>query len=99
MPEVLLTLHCAAADSESVADALRIVTAAPLHMRGEDVRGRDFGDASPAEQVMATLKRAAIECIEDEGRIAELVEAAGKARRRSPLRWHVTPVLARGRIS
>ena len=97
MPEVMLTLHCAAADSECVADALRMVTAAPLHIRSEDVRGRDFGNASPAEQVTATLKRAAIECIEDEARIDELVEAAGKARRRSPLRWHVTPVLSRGR--
>jgi hypothetical protein len=98
MSEVLLTLHCATADIESIVDALRCVTQAPLHIRTEDVRGRDFRDAGPAEQVTATLKRTAIECIEDEALIARLIEVVGAAKRRSPVRWHLTPVTARGRI-
>lgn len=99
MPEVLLTLHCAQADTESIIDALRGITQAPLHTRAENVRGRDFGDAGPAEQVTATLKRTAIECIEDEALIDRLIKVVGTAKRRSPVRWHLTPVTARGRIS
>jgi hypothetical protein len=99
MSEVLLTLHCAEADTESIIDALRSVTDAPLHIRAESVRGRDFGDADPAEQVTATLRRSAIECIEDEAQIAKLIAAVGGAKRRSAVRWHLTPVTARGRIT
>jgi hypothetical protein len=99
MAEVLLTLHCATADFESIVDALRDITQAPLHIRAENVRGRDFGDADPAEQVTATLKRTAIECIEDEALIARMIEVVSAAKRRSSVRWHLTPVTARGRIS
>lgn len=99
MAEVLLTLHCAEADTESVVDALRAVTQVPLHIRAESVRGRDFGDAGPAEQVTATLKRTAIECIEDEAQIDRLIGAVAAARRRTSVRWHLTLITARGRIS
>jgi hypothetical protein len=99
MAETLLTLHCAEADTESIVDALRLFTDAPLHIRAESVRGRDFGDAGAAEQVTATLRRSAIECIEDEERIPALIEAVGAARRRTSVRWHCTPVTARGRIA
>lgn len=99
MTDVLLTLHCAEVDAEAILDALCTVTEAPLHSRAESVRGRDFGDADTAEQVTATLRRAAIECIEDEARIDALIAAVGAARRRSSVRWHCTPISARGRIS
>jgi len=99
MAEVLLTLHCAEADTDSVVDALRSVTHAPLHIRAESVRGRDFGDAGPAEQVTATLRRSAIECIENDAQLDRLIEAVAAARRRTSVRWHLTPISARGRIS
>ena len=99
MPEVLLTLHCAEADTESIVDALRSVTEAPLHIRAESVRGRDFGDAGPAEQVTATLRRTAIECIDEEDQIDRMIAAVAAARRRTSVRWHLTPISARGRIS
>ena len=99
MAEVLLTLHCAEADTESLVDALRSVTDAPLHIRAESVRGRDFGDAGPAEQVTATLRRTAIECIADEHQADRLIKAVAAARRRTSVRWHLTPIFARGRIS
>lgn len=99
MADVLLTLHCAEADAEAILDALRRVTQAPLHSRAESVRGRDFGDAGTAEQVTATLRRVAIECIEEEARIETLVAAVAAARRRTSVRWHCTPISSRGRIS
>jgi hypothetical protein len=99
MPDVLLTLHCTAADTESIVDALRAVSQAALHIRAESVRGRDFADADPAEQVTATLKRSAIECIEDEGLIETMIGAVGAAKRKSAVRWYVNPVTARGRIA
>ncbi|CAN5297807.1 hypothetical protein BH10PSE13_BH10PSE13_15450 [soil metagenome] len=98
MPDVLLTLYCATADADSLIDALRTVTRTPLHMRIETVHGRDFRDAGASEQVTATLDRSAIECVEDEAAITTILETAAAARRRSPLRWHMTPVIARGRI-
>ncbi|MBA3054915.1 MAG: DUF3240 domain-containing protein [Sphingomonadales bacterium] len=99
MTDVVLTIHCAAADTESLVDAMRTATRAPLHVRAETVHGRDFGDAGPSEQVTATLKRSAIELVEDAAAIDTILQAVGAAKRRSPVRWHQTPVVARGRIT
>ena len=55
MPEIMLTLYCSTADREIVAEALRTVTADPIHLRDEAVQGRDFGDAHAAEQVRGAL--------------------------------------------
>lgn len=99
MADVLLTLHCAAADADSLVDAIRTATRAPVHVRAETVHGRDFGDAGAAEQVTATLHRCAIECIDDEAAIQAILTTVAATRRRAPLRWHLTPVTARGRIA
>lgn len=98
MPDILLTLHCASADTDAIIEAIRGASRAPIHVRAEAVHGRDFADARTAEQVTATLKRSAIECVEDALRIDAIIEAAASAKRRSPVRWHQTPILARGRF-
>ena len=79
-------------------DAVRSVTRVPLHVRTETVHGRDFGDARAAEKVTATLKRSAIECVADSEDSAHILQAVKGASRRSPVRWHQTAVLARGRF-
>ncbi len=99
MAEVLLTLHCATLDAEPIIEAVRSLSRAPVHLRAEDVRGRDFADARTAEQVMGTLKRSAIELIEDEAAVDAILEAITAAKRRSAVRWHLTPVSGRGRIA
>ena len=98
MPDILLPLHCSATDTDAIVDAIRGVSRAPLHVRAETVHGRDFADAKTAEQVTATLKRSAVECVEDEQMIEEIIGAAMSAKRRSPVRWQQTPILARGRF-
>lgn len=98
MTDVLLTFHCARVDTDDIVDAIRTATTAPLHVRDEVVHGRDFGDAKATEQVSATLKRTAIEFVEDETAVAAILATVGAAKRRSPVRWHLTPVSARGRI-
>ncbi|MDI1295843.1 MAG: DUF3240 family protein [bacterium] len=98
MTEVLLTIHCAAGDTDTLIEAIRATTRVPLHVRAETVHGRDFGDAKTSEQVTATLKRSAIELVELATAIDAILEAIGKAKRRSPVRWYQTPVMARGRI-
>lgn len=98
MPDILLTLHCSATDTDAIVDAIRGVSRAPLHVRAETVHGRDFADARTAEQVTATLKRSAVECVEEEQMIEAIIEAAKSAKRRSPVRWQQTPILARGRF-
>lgn len=98
MPDILLTLHCASSDADAIVKALRSATRAPLHVRSETVHGRDFADAKTAEQVTATLRRSAIECVEDDAAIAGILEAAKAAKRGFALRWHQTPVLSRGRF-
>lgn len=99
MTDVLLTLSCATADADSLIDAMRTATRVPLHVRAETVHGRDFDDAGASEQVTARLNRSVIECIEDEATIETILRTLTSARRRSPLRWHLTPVTARGRIA
>jgi hypothetical protein len=99
MPEILLTIHCAAADTECLVDAIRSVTRAPVHVRAEIVHGRDFADAKTAEQVTATLKRSAIELVDSAQALDDILQAVDGAKRRSPVRWYQTPVTARGRFS
>ncbi|WP_336965809.1 DUF3240 family protein [Sphingobium aquiterrae] len=99
MAEVLLTLHCATVDAEPIIDAIRALSRAPVHLRAEDVRGHDFGDARTAEKVMGTLKRSAIELIEDEAAVDAILEAIAATRRRSAVRWHLTPISGRGRLA
>lgn len=98
MAEMLLCFHCASADAEAIAEALRGVSRAPIHLREERVLGRDFSDAGTGEQVLATLRRSAVELVADEAAITPLVEAVETARRRWPVRWLATPVAARGRV-
>lgn len=98
MTDVLLTIHCAAGDTEGLIEAIRTTSRAPLHVRAETVHGRDFGDAKTSEQVTATLKRSAIELVERAAAMDAILQAVSAAKRRSPLRWYQTPVMARGRI-
>lgn len=37
MTEVLLTIHCAAGDTETLIEAIRATTRVPLHVRAETV--------------------------------------------------------------
>lgn len=99
MTDMLLTFYCAAIDRDGVADALRSRTPTPLHLRDEQVLGRDFGDAGAGEQVRGTLRRAAIDLIVPADDIDPLVVAVTDARRGHPVRWHACPVAARGRIA
>lgn len=98
MAELLLTCHCASRDVEALIDALRPVISAPLHVREETVHGRDFSDARTAEQVVGTLRRSAIELIVAEDAVDTALSAIASAARRSPVRWHLCPVLRRGRM-
>lgn len=99
MTDMLLTFYCAAIDRDGVADALRGRTPAPLHLRDEQVLGRDFGDAGAGEQVRGTLRRAAIDLIVLADDVDPLVVAVTDARRGHPVRWHACLVAARGRIA
>src|SRR3546814_142213 len=63
------------------------------------VRGWDFGDASTAERVSGLLRRNALELIVDEDALGTLVDAVTQSKRSLPVRWHVVPVSARGRIA
>ncbi len=98
MADVLLCFHCASADAEAIAEALRGVAQAPVHLRDERVLGRDFSDAGTGEQVLATLRRSAVELVVDEAATGWMVATVEGARRRWPVRWLATPVSARGRI-
>jgi hypothetical protein len=98
MTDILLTFYCALIDQDGVADALRGVTHAPLHLREEQVLGRDFQDARAAEQVRGALRRAAIDLIVEAQELETLVTAVTDARRGHPVRWHSSPISARGRI-
>ncbi len=98
MTEVLLTFHCAAGDRDSIATVVRALSHAPVHIRAEDVRGRDFSDAGTSEQVVGQLKRSAIEVIVDETTVADLVSAVAGAKRVLPVRWHAVRLVSRGRI-
>ncbi|QJU59852.1 DUF3240 family protein [Sphingomonas sp. AP4-R1] len=96
---VLLTLACAAADAEPIAEALRAACTAPIHLRDEIVRGLDFADAGTAERVTGALRRVAIELVVAADQVPALVSAVERSRRRLPVRWITLPVLAEGRLS
>lgn len=98
MAELLLTCHCASRDVEALIDALRAISTVPLHVRDETVHGRDFSDARTSEQVVGTLRRSAVELIVEESAVEPVLSAIAAAARRSPVRWHLSPVLRRGRI-
>jgi len=97
--EMMITFYCAAADREIVAEALRAVTREPIHLRDEEVLGRDFGDARPAEQVRGALRRSAIELIATGGDVDALVDAVDRSRRAHPVRWQTVAIARRGRIA
>lgn len=99
MTDVQLTFYCAVADRDTLADALRVATRAPLHLREEQVLGRDFGDARAGERVRGALRRAVIDLIVETDMVALLVAAVADARRDHPVRWRSVPVSAQGRIA
>lgn len=99
MADLLLTLHCAAADAEAIGDALRAAFAVPVHLREERVLGSDFSDATTAERVTARLERRAIELIVPQERESEALALVEGVRRDGPVRWHTCPILARGRFA
>lgn len=98
MDDVVLTFHCALADADSIAQALRAESGKPVHVRQEVVHGRDFSDAKVSEQVTGTLMRGAVEVLVARGGIDNLVAVVSNARRSLPVRWNATPVIACGRI-
>lgn len=99
MPDMMLSLHCASADAEIIAAALRTISDAPIHLHDEAVLGRDFGDAGLGEKVTGRLRRTCIELLVEDTMIAELIEAARTCRRRLPVRWHAVSVTAQGRLA
>lgn len=99
MSRVLLTCFCAAGDAEGVGQMLREAAEAPVHMRREGVLGRDFDDAGDAERVSGSLSRVALEIELEAALVDELISALASQRRRQPLRWRVTPILAGGRLA
>lgn len=98
MDERLLTFYCSTVDRELVADTLRALSTEPVHVRPQDVLGHDFSDAHAGEQVRGNLQRTAIELVTPANEIEALVAAVAASRRSRPVRWHVTPLIARGRI-
>lgn len=99
MADVLLTLHCAAVDAETIGEALRGTLRSPVHVRAEAVLGLDFSDATTAEQVTARLDRRAIELVLAEAAVPEALAVLGRVRRSGAVRWYTTQVLERGRVA
>lgn len=98
MSRVVLRLSCAAGDADIIAEVLRDHLHAPVHLRREEVLGRDFDDAATGERVAGSLARAAIEVELAPAQVADAVEAARTARRRLPFRWRTIAVLDGGRV-
>lgn len=98
MSRLVLTIFCAASDGQTIAAALRDTLDAPVHLRREDVLGRDFGDAGTGERVAGTLLRMAVEVEIMAGQVAEAVATASRARRRLPFRWRTVAMLDGGRV-
>ncbi|WEK44642.1 MAG: DUF3240 family protein [Candidatus Sphingomonas colombiensis] len=99
MADIILSFHCGAADAPPLGELLRAATGAPVHIRAEAVLGHDFSDATTAERVSGRLDRRVIELIVDERQCTSLVAAIDNARRGGPVRWHATPIIARGRLA
>lgn len=98
MNRMLLTIFCAEHDAEAIAVALRNLLHVPVHMRREDVLGRDFADAGTNERVVGALARRGLEVELPADRVREAIDAATIARRRLPFRWRTVPVLDGGRV-
>ncbi len=99
MPDLLLTFHCAIRDTETIVDAIRTVARAPIHVREEAVRGRDFSDARTAEQVTGNLRRSAVELIVADTAQEDVIRAVTDSRHERPVRWHAIFVVSHGRIA
>jgi hypothetical protein len=97
--DIVLTFYCAAAEAEALALLLRGQSRQPVHVRDETVHGHDFADADMQEQVMGTLRRAAVMLEAPRAKADELIAAVASARRVQAVRWVMTPILARGRIA
>ena len=98
MSRVVLTIFCAVHDGEAISAALRARFPAPIHLRREEVLGRDFADAATGERVAGTLARMAVEIELPGEKVEEAVAAAADARRRLPFRWRVVTMLDGGRV-
>ncbi|OYU37010.1 DUF3240 family protein [Novosphingobium sp. PASSN1] len=99
MADMLLTLHCAAADAEMIGEALRTALETPVHVRSEAVLGLDFSDATTAERVTARLDRRAVELVLPEADLPRALATLGTVRRGGAVRWYTSPVLQKGRIA
>lgn len=99
MSDVLLTLYCAASDGQLIADHIGEARQTMVHLRSEQVFGRDFSDASASEQVSGQLRRCALEVIVPHDAVAPLVAGINALGRAAPVRWHTTPILSAGRLS
>lgn len=99
MPELLLTIYCSKVESGPIATTLRDATRHPVHQRDEIVHGLDFSDASPAESVVGRLERCAVDLRVEEGAASALIAQVGALKRAAPFRWHLTPVIALGRLT
>ncbi len=98
MPDLLFTLHCAVRDSEALIDAVRAVCPAPIHVRADTVRGRQFDDAGTAERVSGALRRTTLEVVVSADDVPALLAAITQARRDLPVRWRTMPLIDHGRI-
>ena len=98
MDERLVTFYCSTVDRDVVAETLRALSNEPVHVRPQDVLGRDFSDAHAGEQVRGNLQRTAVELVVAASQVDAMVAAVAGCRRSRPVRWHVTPLMARGRI-
>ncbi len=98
MSRVQLTIFCAVQDGEAISAALRDGFHLPVHLRREDVLGRDFGDAETGERVVGTLARMAVDLELASERVADAVAVATDARRRLPFRWRTVAIVDGGRV-
>ncbi len=99
MPDQLLTFHCATRDTEAIVEAIRTIARAPIHVREEAVRGRDFSDSRTAEQVTGNLRRSAVELIVAETALEDVIRVVTDSRHDRPVRWYILPVVGHGRIA
>lgn len=99
MKRVLLTCYCAPGDADGIGLMLREAADAPIHVRREEVLGRHFDDAGNRERVSGSLSRVALEVEIEATFVDELIESLSLQRRRMPLRWRTTPILAGGRLA
>ncbi|MCG2839936.1 DUF3240 family protein [Sandaracinobacter sp. RS1-74] len=99
MPDLLLTFHCAIRDTETIVEAIRTVARAPIHVREDAVRGRDFSDARTAEQVTGNLRRNAVELIVADTIQDDVIRAVTNSRHERPVRWRAVSVVSCGRIA